>query len=111
MKIQTFNTIDLIPIGKVSFKFTRNFKRNTEKQFVYVGDVHFMEESNMKITPETEKALMKMMKLAKSDLLTDGRDFYTTRGAMITQINHGSFNGILNMAKENGVDINVLLYK
>jgi hypothetical protein len=111
MKIQTFNNFNLIPIGKVSFKFTRKFKPSTEKQFIYVGDLHIMCETDRNITPETYMALMKMMKLAKSDLLTDGRDFYTTRGAMITQINHRSFNDILKWHKENGVDINVLLYK
>ena len=100
MRIETFNIMNLIVIGKVSFKFTKNFRRNTERQNVYIGEVNIMCETDRKITTETYKTLMKAMKKAKSDLLTDGRDFYTTRGEVITQIYHGSFNGILNMYKE-----------
>ena len=108
MKIETFNTLNLIPIGKVSFKWRKNFRINTERQNIYLGDVHIMCETDRNITKETFDALMGLMKKAKSDLLTDGRDFYTTRGEVITQIAHGSFNSILNNAKENGVDINTL---
>lgn len=108
MKIETFNTLNLIPIGKVSFTFNKKFKRNTDKQYIYVGELSIMSETDRKITPETEKAVMKMMKDAKSDLLTDGRDFFTTRGAVITQIKHGSFHSIMNMHKE---EIHEFLYK
>ena len=110
MKIQTFNTLNLIPIGKVSFKWNKNFRRNTERQNVYIGEVNIMCETDRNISTETYDALMKLMKKAKSDLLTDGRDFYTTRGQVITQIKHGSFHSVLEMAKAEGVDINVLLY-
>ncbi len=110
MKVETFNTLNLIPIGKVSFKWNKNFRRNTERQNVYIGEVNIMCETDRKITTETYDALMKLMKKAKSDLLTDGRDFYTTRGEVITQIKHGSFHSVLEMAKSEGVDINVLLY-
>jgi hypothetical protein len=110
MKIETFNTLNLIPIGKVSFKFNKKFPRNTERQYVYIGEVNIMCETDRKISKETYDALMKLMKKAKSDLLTDGRDFYTTRGAVITQIAHGSFHSILEIAKAEGVDINVMLY-
>jgi len=111
MKIETFNTLNLIPIGKVSFKWRKNFPRNTERQNVYIGEVHIMCETDRNITKETFDALMGLMKKAKSDLLTDGRDFYTTRGEVITQIAHGGFYSILEMAKAEGVDINTLLYK
>ena len=110
MKIETFNTMNLIPIGKVSFKWNKNFRRNTERQNVYIGEVNIMCETDRNISKETYDALMKLMKKAKSDLLTDGRYFYTTRGEKITQIKHGSFHSILEMAKAEGVDINVLLY-
>jgi len=110
MKIETFNTMNLIPIGKVSFKFNKRFPRNTDKQYVYIGEVNIMCETDRRITKETYDALMKLMKKAGSDLLTDGRDFYTTRGEVITQIKHGSFHSILEMAKAEGVDINIMLY-
>ena len=94
MKIKTFNTMNLIPIGKVSFSFDRKFRKSSEVQKVWIGEINIMCNTDRKITEETEKALMKMMKEANSDLLTDGHDFFTTRGAVITQIMHGSFNGI-----------------
>lgn len=100
MKIQTFNTLNLIPIGKVSFKWNKNFRRNTERQNVYIGEVNIMCETDRNISTETYNALMKLMKKAKSDLLTDGRDFYTTRGEKITQIAHGSFHSIRAMHQE-----------
>ena len=109
MKIETFNTLNLIPIGNVRFTFTKR-KSTPTRTFIHANDINILGETDMKITPETEKAVMSMMKKANSDLLTDGRDFYTTRGAKITQIKHGGFNSILEMAKSQGVDINVLLY-
>ena len=108
MEIKTYNTFNLIPIGKVRFRFNNKFRRNTETQNVLISEVDIMCDTDRMITPETEKALMKMMKKAKSDLLTDGRDFYTTRGNKITQIYHGSFNSVMSMEQEK---INELLYK
>lgn len=108
MNIQTFNTMNLIPIGRVRFTFSKNFRRNSETQYIHVNDLHILCETDRFISPETEKAVMKMMKTAKSDLLTDGRDFYTTRGNKITQIKHGSFHSILSMHKD---EIHELLYK
>lgn len=110
MKIETFNTMNLIPIGKVRFTFSKSFKRNTDVQYIHVDTLHILCETDRKITKETYDKLMALMKKAKSDLLTDGRDFYTTRGEVITQIKHGSFHSILEMAKAEGVDINVMLY-
>jgi hypothetical protein len=105
MKIQTFNTMNLTPIGKVSFKFNKNFRVNSKRQNVYIGDVTIMGETDRQISTETYKALMSMMKKAKSDLLTDGRDFYTTRGEVITQIKHGGFYSILNMHEDEDEDL------
>ena len=110
MKIETFNTMNLIPIGKVYFKWSKKFKVNHDRQDVYIGEVNIMCETDRNISKETYDALMKLMKKAKSDLLTDGRDFYTTRGQVITQIKHGGFHSILEMTKAEGVDINILLY-
>ena len=110
MKIETFNTLNLIPIGNVRFTFKKR-KSTPTRTYVYIGEINILHETDMKITPETEKAVMSMMKKANSDLLTDGRDFYTTRGGKITQIKHGGFNSILEMAKSEGVDINELLYE
>lgn len=107
MKIETYNTINLIPIGRVKFKFNKRGWTNAETQYVLVSEIDIMCKTDRYISEETEKTLLKMMKKAKSDLLTDGRDFYTTRGNKITQIAHGGFHSIMNMEEEK---INEFLY-
>lgn len=106
MKIETFNILNLIPVGDINFKFKKNSRAKGTN--IYIGEINIMCETDRKITPETTKAVMKMMKKAGSDLLTDGRDFFTTRGEVITQINHPSFNNIL---EDNRDEVNELLYK
>ena len=108
MKVKTFNTMNLIVIGTVNFMWNKSFRQKVDEQRVYIGDVHIMCETDREISKATEKALLKLMKKANSSLLTDGRDFFTTRGNVITQIKHGSFNGILNMHKE---EVHELLYE
>ena len=105
MKIETFNILNLIPIGDINFKFKKNSRAKGTN--IYIGELHIMDNTDRKITPETTKAVMKMMKKAGSDLLTDGRNFFTTRGEVITQIDHPTFNTILEDNKE---EINELLY-
>ena len=89
----------LIPIGNVSFSFTRK-SRAKKSEPVYIGDIHIMCETDVNITPEQEKTLLKAMKKAKTDLLTDGSDFFTTRGNKITQIFHPLFYRIKNENEE-----------
>lgn len=94
MKITGTKTLNLIPIGNVKFSFTR------EKNKVYIGELNIMCETDINITVEQEKELLKLMKQEKSDLLTDGTSFFTTRGPRITQISHQSFNQWLEIEKE-----------
>jgi hypothetical protein len=90
MEIKTFNTMNLIPIGDIRFTFG-NPNRIKKGKGIRVSDIHIMFETDRMIDDKTEKALMKLMKEKGSDLLTDGRDFYTTRGGKITQIKHTQF--------------------
>jgi len=105
MKIKTFNTINLIPIGNVSFTFTKRKSTNT-RTYIYVGEINILDETDRNISKETYKSLMKLMK--QSDLLTDGHNFFTTRGEKITQIKHGGFDSFLNIHKK---EVHELLYK
>lgn len=99
-------TFRLIPIGNVGFTFTK--KSRMKKAYpVYAGDINTMCNTDVDITPEQEKWLLKEMKKAGSDLLTDGHDFFTTRGNKITQIDHPIFRKIKEMEMET---INELLY-
>jgi len=90
----------LIPIGKVSFTFAQKTKITPERALINANDMHFMCETDADISPEVKKALMSEMKKAKTDLLTDGHDFFTTRGDKITQIGHRYFYTILGENKE-----------
>lgn len=108
MKVETFNTLNLITIGQVRFRWNKKFKRTGNTHNVLISEMHIMCETDRNITPETEKAIHKMMKANKSELLTDGHDFYTTRGTKITQVKHGSFESLKNIYSE---EIHELLYK
>lgn len=99
MKFTGYKNFNLIPIGNVSFSFKRKTKVNGTKVTISVSELHILHDTDVNIDKETEKALMKEMKTAKSDLLTDGTDFFTTRGNKITQIKHHLFYTILNDAE------------
>jgi hypothetical protein len=94
MEIKTFNTMNLIPIGNIRFTFgsPNRFKKY---KAIEVSKIHTMCNTDRNIDEKTYKALMKEMK--KSDLLTDGRDFFTTRGQVITQIDHPQFQKELEL--------------
>lgn len=99
MEVKTYNTMNLIPIGDIRFTFGSP-NRIKKGKGINVGDVHIMCETDRHIDDKTEKALMKLMKEKGSDLLTDGRDFFTTRGPVITQIRHPQFHKELELDKE-----------
>jgi hypothetical protein len=94
MKIETFNTLNLMLIGKIRFRFNKRFKHDGHTMNVLVSEINTMHETSRNITPETEKMLHKLMKQNKTELLTDGHDFFTTTGEKITQIKHPSFDSL-----------------
>jgi hypothetical protein len=99
MWVTTYNKLNLEPIGKVRFKFSRKFPRNTNTQFVYIGDVEILDNTDRYLDDENYKAIMKLMKDSGSDLLTDGVKFFTTRGQILTEIKHGGFKSVLEIHK------------
>lgn len=100
MKITTLpQELNLIAIGDIRFDFNRK-SRKRKGTIIYVGEMDILNETDKPISTETEKALLKMMKKQGSDLLTDGRDFYTTRGNVITQIRHRKFYEAKEQHKE-----------
>ena len=84
--------INLIPLGNISF----SFKRKTKDNVINVGDVKMYHENSIKITDEQIKKILKVMKKAKTDLLTDGFKFYTTTNNAVTQIDHDKFRELFN---------------
>lgn len=86
MEIVATKKLNLKPTGQVRFSWRKR------KGCVWIGEINIMHETSLTIEEETYKALIKEMKKAKTDLLTDGKNFYTTTGGdKITQIKHHDF--------------------
>ena len=107
MKVETFNTFNLITIGQVRFRWNKKFRHDGHTMNILVADMTTHCETDRNITPETEKALHKMMKKNKSELLTDGHHFYTTTGTKLTRVSHPSFAQLKNIYSE---EIHELLF-
>jgi hypothetical protein len=85
----------LIPIGNINFSFKRRKNR------LYVGDVTFFHNENMTMDEPTFKEVMKSMKKNKTDILTNGTEFFTRTGEReITRISHPFFYTLLDMDEE-----------
>lgn len=85
----------LMPIGDLRFSFKRR------KNFLYVGDVSFYHNENMQMDEPTFKKVMKSMKENKTDILTNGTEFFTRTGERtITRISHPQFYSLLDMTDE-----------
>jgi len=98
MEFTATKKFNLYPIGDIAFVFDKKSRRKGKR--IDVRDVSIFSETRMKIDADTEKALMKAMKEKGSDLLTDGRKFYTTFGSEIGQIDHKQFSIELELHKE-----------
>jgi len=98
MKFTATKTFNLEVIGDIHFKFN-NKGRKPKGKVILVQDVNIT-TMRLSITKETEKMLMKEMKTKGSDLLTDGRLFYTTFGDAIGEIKHPQFQKELELHQE-----------
>ena len=86
---------NLIPIGNIQFSFKRRKNR------LYVGDVTIYHDENMTMDEPTFKEVMKSMKKNKTDILTNGTEFFTRTGEReITRISHPFFYTLLEMDDE-----------
>jgi len=96
MKFTATKTFNLLPIGNIRFCFhNRKSKKFTN---ISVESINIFHDTDIGISDEVETALMKEMEV--SDLLTDGREFWTTRGNKITRIAHPYFNEVLEEEKD-----------
>ncbi len=88
----------LIPISNIIFTWKKYKGR------LHIAEMNVMHETSVDIDAETCKMLIKAMRKAKTDVLTDGRYFYTTTGdntnKRVTRIEHPSFNQLLELNKE-----------
>jgi len=76
----------LEPYGKFAAKFDMP-KRDTPN-ILYVGSISMNHDTAMPVTEAQEERIIDLMKKFKTDVLTDGRDFYTITGSGLTEINH-----------------------
>ena len=98
MKIVLIETLDLEVVKlpfPVSFAWTKKRGVNANHWFtptgtckMYIGHFHNIQLGEM--TKEIYDSIMDEMKKAKCDILTDGRDYYTTGNQNITKINNMS---------------------
>lgn len=78
----------LKPFGRFTIKW-RCSKALAEKAHILPYDeTRFQYDSGMPYTPEQEKEFVKFMIKHKSDVLTDGREFYTRMGDNWCEITH-----------------------
>lgn len=89
MEVILTKKLNLYPIGDVVFVWDKKSRRKGKR--ILVSDVTILTETRLSIDVETEKKLIKSMKEAKTDLLTDGEKFYTTFGGAIQEIKHNWF--------------------
>jgi hypothetical protein len=99
MKFTGTKNFNLIPIGNISFSFDKRTKIGEKQIILNVNEVSILHNTSVKIDAETEKLLHGEMKKHKTDLLTDGDDFFTTTGGKITEIRHRFFSDFLTDEK------------
>lgn len=93
IKLTATKTVNLIPLGKITFRFGEGFGQNDR---INVCDVEILYDTNLDLTADQVIAIKKVMRRAKTDLLTDGHKFYTTRGDVLTEIKHPRFTEVFN---------------
>ena len=99
MRFTATKIFSIEPIGDISFVFDN--KSRTKGKRILVGEVSKFHNTKMTLDDETYKSLMKLMKERKSNLLTDGTNFYTTvENQQIIMISHPQFNKELELYKE-----------
>ena len=99
MRFTATKVFSLGVIGNIRFRF-KNRKYRGDQKDIWIGEVDIFQNTKMSIDGETYKQLMKEMKAKKSDLLTDGTNFYTTFDSCIGMIDHPQFRKELELDKE-----------
>jgi len=99
MRFTATKIFSIEPIGNISFIFNNKSRRKGKR--ILINDVTIHHNTKMTLDDETYKSLMKFMKERKSDLLTDGTNFYTTTAYQhIVMIAHPQFNKELELYRE-----------
>jgi hypothetical protein len=78
----------LKPFGRFTIVWNCSKERAKKEQVVPYDETRFQYDSGMPYTAEQEKEFVKFMIKNKTDVLTDGRDFYTRMGDNWCEISH-----------------------
>jgi hypothetical protein len=78
----------LQPYGKFAFKTTSKGKNAYSPNVIVFYEVDVYHETAMPMSKADEMAVVKMMKDNRTDVLTDGRYFYTRLNDGLVEINH-----------------------
>lgn len=89
VKTQRFS---LMPFGRFQIKWNPSQKVSEKRNVLNFAQVRFNDATGMPYTVEQEKAFVKFMIKHKTDVLTDGRDFYTRMGDNWIVINHSKLD-------------------
>ena len=99
MRLTAYKHFSIEPIGDISFVFNSKSRRKGKR--ILISEVHIVAETRLGVNEDDYKALMKLMKEKGSDLLTDGKKFYTTFGDFcIAEIRHPQFEKELELDRE-----------
>ena len=98
MRFTATKLFSLGVIGDIAFVFNTKSRRKGKR--ILTSDVTMYDNTRMSIDKDTEKMLIKEMKAKGSDLLTDGKKFYTLFGGVIGEIAHPQFQKELEIHNE-----------
>jgi len=82
-KVRTYK---LEPYGRFVFKWKK--PRNEKPHQIYIGGLHIKYDTAMPMSKEQEDAVIKLMKKHKTDVLTNGCNFFTRTNDGLTEIWH-----------------------
>ncbi len=94
MKCVGFKKFNLKPFGR--FTIMVDNKKYKSGKMLEFNTLSFDSRTTLKLLPEVQKKLIKMMKDNKTDILIDGYDFYTLMGVGITKVEHKKIKEFLN---------------
>lgn len=95
---------NLRPYGKFALKWKT--RQAHIPNIIPVDELRFDHEEGMPIDGENDKAVVKMMKKFKTDILTDGQRYFTRTGAGFCEVQHEKLTKYADdPAFKNAVDL------
>jgi len=94
-------TYDLKPFGK--FKVVWNAPKKDKENVLPVGELHYNGRESFPLVGHNndaeDKKIVKYMVFHKTDVLTDGENFYTRTGSGFTKITHHKISSYMKFVE------------